>query len=161
MSSPVTLHVFESQKIPASKLRGFDQAEAFPVLTAAQIARVREAGRVRKVEVDEILYEPGAAHAPFFVVLSGSLHIAQPDGFGGDRALVTYHAGSFTGEMTTISNRSGIARGRVSESGEFIELNSEQLLALIARDAELNEILMRLLFSGARCCFRPATEMSF
>ena len=42
-----------------------------------------------------------------------------------------------------ISNRAGMARGRISEAGEFIELDRQQLRALLARDAELNEILMR------------------
>ncbi|HEX8811906.1 MAG TPA: FAD-dependent oxidoreductase, partial [Terracidiphilus sp.] len=36
-----------------------------------------------------------------------------------------------------------IARGRVSEEGEFLELASDALRALIAKDAELNDIFMR------------------
>lgn len=148
MSSPVTLHPVapstpESTRVPSSKFPAVNQAEAFPVLTAAQITRIREAGRVRKVELGEVLFEPGLTNAPFWVLLSGSLDIVQSDGTGGERAIVTYHAGAFTGEMSTISNRAGLARGRVSEAGEFIELNSQQLHALLARDAELNEIMMR------------------
>jgi thioredoxin reductase (NADPH) len=42
-----------------------------------------------------------------------------------------------------LSGRRAIARVRVRESGEAIELNREQLLALIQTDAELSEILMR------------------
>ena len=148
MSSPVTIHPVapstpESTGVASYKLSRVDQTEAFPLLTAAQIARFREAGRVRKVELGEILFEPGQTNAPFWVLLSGSLDIVQPDGTGGERALLTYHAGAFTGEMTTLSNRAGLARGRISEAGEFIELNRQQLHALVARDAELNEILMR------------------
>jgi len=148
MSSPVTIHWVapsapDSTWIASHKLPTVDRAEAFPALTATQIARFREAGRVRKVELGEILFEPGLTNAPFWVLLSGSLDIVQPDGTGGERAIVTFHAGAFTGEMTTISNRAGMARGRISEAGEFIELNRQQLHALLARDAELNEILMR------------------
>src|SRR5262252_4604293 len=148
MSSPVTfypvaLSTSESTRVPSYKFPAVDRAEAFPVLTAAQIARIREAGRIRKVELGEILFEPGQTNVPFFVLLSGSLDIVLPDGIGGERAIATHHAGAFTGEMTMISNRGALARGRVSEAGEFIELNSQQLHALVARDAELNEILMR------------------
>jgi thioredoxin reductase (NADPH) len=148
MSSSVTLHPVapstpEATRVPSYKFPAVDQAEAFPILTAAQIARIREAGRIRKVELGEILFEPGQTNVPFFVLLSGSLDIVQPDGIGGERAIVTHHAGAFTGEMTMISNRGALARGRVSEAGEFIELDSQQLNALVARDAELNEILMR------------------
>ena len=143
MSSLVTIHPSASVLNPSLKFAAVDRTDAFPVLTAEQITRIRDAGRVRNVELGEVLFEPGLTNAPFWVVLSGGLDIIQPDGTGGERALLTYHAGAFTGEMTTISNRAGMARGRVSEAGEFIELTSQQLHALLARDAELNEILMR------------------
>ena len=42
-----------------------------------------------------------------------------------------------------ITGRRAIARLQVSEPGEVIELDREQLLALIQTDAELSEILMR------------------
>ena len=42
-----------------------------------------------------------------------------------------------------ITGRRALMRARVSESGEVIELDREQLLALIQTDAELSEILMR------------------
>jgi thioredoxin reductase (NADPH) len=135
---PITVHVVLPSTSPA-----VSGAEAFPTLTAAQVTRIREAGRIRKVEVGEILFEPGLRIGSFWVLLSGSLDILLPDGTGNERALMTYHAGSFTGEMVTLSKRAGLTRGRVSEAGEFIELNSQQLHALLARDAELNEILMR------------------
>ena len=51
--------------------------------------------------------------------------------------------GSFTGEANLISGRPSMARLRVSEPGEVIELSREQLLALVQTDAELSEILMR------------------
>jgi thioredoxin reductase (NADPH) len=148
MSSPVTLYPVapsapESTGAPSYKFPTVDQTEAFPYLTAAQIARFREVGRARKVELGEILFEPGLTNAPFWVLLSGSLDIVLSDGTSGEHAIVTFHAGAFTGEMTTISNRAGMARGRISEAGEFIELNRQQLHDLLARDAELNEILMR------------------
>ena len=132
MSSSATLHPVtpstpDSTRFPAYKFPAVDRAEAFPVLTAAQIARFREAGRMRKVELGEVVFEPGQTNVPFFVLLSGSLDIVQPDGIGVERAIATHHAGAFTGEMTMISNRGALARGRVSEAGEFIELNSQQL----------------------------------
>ena len=88
MSSPVTIHPVapstpESTRVPSYKFPAVDQTEAFPVITAAQIGRIREAGRVRKVELGEILFEPGQTDVPFFVLLSGSLDIVLPDGIGG------------------------------------------------------------------------------
>jgi len=123
-----------------------DWTHAFAILTPAQIARIREAGRVRKVEAGEILFEPGDINVPFFVLLSGELEIVQADEHGGERKITTHRAGNFTGEMTTISNRGALARGRVAAPGEFVELNSKDFLALVARDAELNEILLKAFF---------------
>jgi thioredoxin reductase (NADPH) len=118
------------------------RGEAFPVLTAEQIHRVRTLSRVRNVEIGEILFEPGDADVPFFVLLSGSMEIVQP-GARGEQLIVTHHAGMFTGEMTMISGRLCLVRGQVSEAGEFLEMNNRDLRNLVARDAELSEIFMR------------------
>ena len=118
------------------------RGEAFPVLTAEQINRLRPLSKVREVKAGDILFEPGDSDIPFFVVLSGSMEIVQPD-LQGERLIVKHEAGQFSGEMTMISGRRALARGRVTSSGEFLEMTSDNLRALVARDAELSEILMR------------------
>jgi thioredoxin reductase (NADPH) len=118
------------------------RTEAFPVLTPGQIDRIRPLGAVRKVQQGEILFEPNSAHIPFFVVLSGSMEIVH-SGLDGERALVTHGPGQFTGEMTMISGQRSLVRGRVTEAGEVLELDGETLRSLIAKDAELSEILLR------------------
>jgi CRP-like cAMP-binding protein len=47
--------------------------ETFPRLTAAQLARVREHGRLRDVAAGDVLVEAGAADVPFLVVTRGTL----------------------------------------------------------------------------------------
>jgi len=118
------------------------RTQAFPVLTAAQISRVRPLSKLRQVKSGEILFEPDDTNIPFFVLLSGSLEIVQPD-FAGERAIVTHSPGEFTGEINMISGRRSLVRGRVTQPGEFLELTGEGLRSLIARDAELSEIFMR------------------
>ena len=118
------------------------RGDAFPTLTAEQIDRIRPLSKIRKVKVGEILFEPGDSDVPVFVVLSGSLDIVQPDRQG-ERLIVHHEAGSFTGEMTTISGRLSLARGRVTALGEFLEVSNHDLRTLVARDAELSEIFMR------------------
>ncbi|MGC2160423.1 MAG: FAD-dependent oxidoreductase [Silvibacterium sp.] len=118
------------------------RGEAFPVLTAEQINRIRPLSKVRKVNAGEILFEPGDLDIPFFVLLSGSMEIVQPD-IHGERLIVNEDAGEFTGEITMISGRRGLVRGRVTAPGEFLELSSAGLRTLVARDAELSEIFMR------------------
>ena len=118
------------------------RGEAFPVLTAEQINRLRPLSKVREVKAGDILFELGDSDIPFFVLLSGSMEIVQPD-LHGERLIVKHEAGQFSGEMTMISGRRALARGRVTSSGEFLEMTSDNLRALVARDAELSEIFMR------------------
>ena len=112
------------------------------MLTADQINRIRPSSKVRKVEVGDILFEPGDSDIPFFVLLSGSLEIVQPS-LNGEQLIVKHEPGEFTGEITMISGRSSLVRGRVKEAGEFLEMSSDDLRTLVARDAELSEIFMR------------------
>ncbi len=116
--------------------------QAFPVLTAAQISRLRLVGTLRKVEPGEILFQPDDTEVPFFVLLSGSMEIVQPD-LTGERPIATHDPGEFTGEITMISGQRCIVRGRVTKAGEFIEISAAGLRSLVAKDAELGDIFMR------------------
>jgi thioredoxin reductase (NADPH) len=119
------------------------QTQTFPTLTPTQINRLRSHGEIRKVAAGETLFEPGDTNIPFWVILSGSLDIVQPD-LKGERLIVTHEGlGHFTGELTMISGRRTLVRGRVKEAGELLELAPEELRSVIAKDAELSEILMR------------------
>ncbi len=118
------------------------RTQAFPVLTSAQISRLRPGSKLRKVEPGEILFEPGDTGVPFFVLLSGSMEIVQPD-VKGERPIVTHGPGEFTGEITMISGQQCLVRGRVTAAGEFLEITGDDLRSHVARDAELSEIFMR------------------
>jgi thioredoxin reductase (NADPH) len=118
------------------------QAEAFPVLTPAQIARIRPYGSVRSVQPGEILFEPGKSGMSCFVVLSGKLDIAVT-GLSGEQVFVTYGPGQFSGEVVLISGARALSRGRVAEPGEFLEIGGDDLRGMIAKDAELSDIFMR------------------
>ncbi len=118
------------------------RTQMFPTLTAAQIERIRSYGKLREVHAGEILFEPGDLGIPFFVLLSGSMEIVQPDSKG-EQQIATHDPGEFTGEMTMISGQRCLVRGRVTRAGEFLELSAEQLRSVVARDAELSEVLMR------------------
>lgn len=118
------------------------RTQAFPILTPAQISRVRALSESRQLKAGEILFAPDDTNVPFFVLLSGAMEIVQPD-FAGERLIAKHGPGEFTGEMTMISGRRCLVLGRVTEPGEFLEVSGEGLRSLIAKDAELNEIFMR------------------
>ena len=116
--------------------------QIFPRLTEVQINRIRPEGKLRKVVPGEILFAPGDTEVPFFVLLSGSMEITQPT-IGGERQIATHRPHGFTGEITMISGQRCLVRGRVTQAGDFLEVASDTLRSLIAKDAEISEILMR------------------
>jgi thioredoxin reductase (NADPH) len=118
-------------------------AQLFPVLTPAQIERIRRLGRTRHVNAGDVLFKPGDRAVPFFVLLSGSMDIVQQV-LHGERAVAIHdRPGQFTGEISMISGQPIMLLGRVTQPGDFVELDNEALRSIIAKDAELSEILLR------------------
>jgi thioredoxin reductase (NADPH) len=140
MESPVNVSN-PSEPLPISTRSPAERL--FPTLTDAQIARISPQGQRRTVAAGEVLIDVGQVPAPFFVVMSGALQVVRPDAAAGDRLIVTYHHGQFTGETNMLTGRRSLARLRVRDAGEVIEVSRDDLLRLIQADAELSEILMR------------------
>jgi thioredoxin reductase (NADPH) len=113
-----------------------------PILTEAQIARIAAYGRARRVQRGEVLVEAGTRTARFFVVTAGQIEIVRSSG-ATEELLAVYGPGMFTGEVTLLSGRRGLAQIRAGEAGEVIEVDRERLLALVQTDSELSDILMR------------------
>jgi thioredoxin reductase (NADPH) len=114
----------------------------FPKLTPAQISRIAVHGHIRSVQTGEVLLEQGDTSVPFFVVTTSEVEIVRP--LGAHETLITVHGpGEFTGEVNMLSGRRSLVRARATKSGEVIELDHQQMLALIQTDAELSDILMR------------------
>jgi thioredoxin reductase (NADPH) len=114
----------------------------FPILTPEQVSRVAPHGQRRATSRGDVLVEVGDRNVPVFVVISGEVQAVRPEEKG-DALIVTHRAGQFSGEANMLSGRRALARLRVSEPGEVIQLDHDPLLALIQTDAELSEILMR------------------
>jgi thioredoxin reductase (NADPH) len=116
--------------------------EIFPTLTQAQIDRIAVHGHTRPMRAGEILAEQGDTTIPFFVVISGEIEAVRP--FGARETLITIlHAGQFSGEVNTLSNRRAISRLRARTDGQVIQVPREDLLAMVQTDGQLSEILMR------------------
>src|ERR671931_384836 len=114
----------------------------FPKLTPAQLSRIAARGHIRSMEGGEVLYEQGYSAPPFFVVVSGELEVVRPS-VPVETLITTYESGQFTGEVGTLSGRPSLFRVRATKPGKVIELNRQQMLALVQTDAELGQILMR------------------
>jgi len=93
----------------------------FPTLTVAQVTRIAARGSHRLVARGEVLVEVGDKAAPFFVVVSGEVQVLRPSD-ATETLVVTHRPGQFSGEGTMITGRRAMARVRMSEPGEVIEL---------------------------------------
>jgi thioredoxin reductase (NADPH) len=124
---------------PAAAAR---HAEAFPRLTAAQIARIEPHGRRRTVEPGEVLGEAGEPVTRIFVVVSGRLDIVGPPRWAGEE-VPSFSEGMFTGERSILAGGRFLARIQASTPGEVIEVLRADLLALIQTDSELSDIFLR------------------
>jgi thioredoxin reductase (NADPH) len=116
--------------------------QTFPKLTPDQIARVAAHGRTRRVERGEILVGVGMPAPNFFVVKSGTIEVVQP-AINGETTVRVIPPGEFTGEVSMLSGRRSLITLRIGDPGELIEVEREDLLALVQTDAELSEIFVR------------------
>jgi len=117
-------------------------AQVFPVLTEAQINRIRPFAPLRHVNDGDVLFRADDSDAPFFILLSGSMEIVQPD-MNGERLVANHAPGEFTGEMTMITGHRSLVCGRMTSVGDVLEMSGSGLRSLVARDGELSEIFMR------------------
>ena len=124
---------------PAAAAR---QAEAFPRLTAAQIARIEPHGRRRTLEPGEVLGDAGEPVTRIFVVVSGRLDLVGPPRWVGEE-VPSFSEGMFTGERSILAGGRFLARIQASTPGEVIEVLRADLLALIQTDSELSDIFLR------------------
>ncbi len=89
-----------------------------------------------------MLVQAGEPVARLFVVVDGRIDGVRPSDAGED-LVVSLGPGMFTGEVTMLSGRRGLAQIRAAAAGEVIEVVRDDLLALIQADGELSEIFMR------------------
>src|SRR5262249_49072684 len=107
-----------------------------------QIARIERHGRMRQTRRGELLYDQGTEAPSFFVVISGQLDVVRPHKHKED-PIAVLGPGQFTGEVNMVTGRRSLARARVIEEGEVLELDGDSMRALVQTDSELSELFMR------------------
>ena len=136
--------------------RRFDQM--FPVLTAAEIDRVRRFGDVRRFSPGELLCRVGKPSPGMYVILSGRLSVVTRDPLG--RALPVAELGQLIGgtpeemevlpgeliaDLGTLTEKPSAIDVQAVEEVEAIVVPPDQLRALLIADADLGERIMRAL----------------
>jgi thioredoxin reductase (NADPH) len=119
--------------------------QMFPVLTDAEIARIRRFGSVRRYRRGDRLFAVGETGRGMFVVLKGAVSITQRDGLGKVVPIVRQGPGHFLAEVGTLSGRPALVDGHAEEDVEALLVEPGQLRALIIAEADLGERLVRAL----------------
>src|SRR3989441_10853244 len=96
--------------------------EAFPSLTAQQIARIAAFARERDLADDESLWEAGDRNRPLFVILRGEIEILS----GADHVVTVHKAGAFTGDVDLLSGRPVVVRARARGAARVLERSEER-----------------------------------
>ena len=115
------------------------EEEAFPTLTAQQIARIAPFARERELADGESLWEAGDRNRPLFVILRGEVEILS----GASHVVTVHRAGAFTGDVDLLSGRPVVVRALARGPVRLLELPSARLRSLVQTDAELSEIFLR------------------
>lgn len=147
----------EQQPAPSGALaRRFDQM--FPVLSSAEIDRVRRFGEVRRFLPGELLARVGKPSPGMYVILSGRMSVVSRDPLG--RALPVAEfgrmiggtpeemdvlPGEFVADLGTLTEKPSVIDVQVVEEVEAIVIPPDQLRALLIAEADLGERIMRAL----------------
>ncbi|MBB3176616.1 FAD-dependent oxidoreductase [Variovorax sp. Sphag1AA] len=117
--------------------------QMFPVLSAADIERIRRFGTIRHYEDGDCLFTAGETGPGMFVVLDGVVAITQRDGLGHIVPIERQGPGQFLAEVAQLSGRPALVDGHAEGRVETLLVPPDQLRALIIAEADLGERLVR------------------
>lgn len=120
--------------------------QMFPVLTDAEVDRIRRFGSLSRYVKGELLYRAGSLCPGMFVLLSGKVRIVGRDGLGHERIIHTYtQRGEFTSDVTQLSSKPAVVDAHVVEDVEAVLVRPDELSAMMISEADLGEKIMRAL----------------
>jgi thioredoxin reductase (NADPH) len=118
--------------------------EAFPVLTDAEISRLRPFGAERRHAAGEALVEAGKPSPGMVVILAGHVLVTARDGLGRVTPVVELGPGQFTAEITALSSGSqSLVDAHAQGPVDTLRVPPERVRAILIAQAQLGERLMR------------------
>src|SRR3954471_19153868 len=101
--------------------------QTFPVLEAAEIARITRLGERRAYPAGAQVFTAGEVAPGAFVLLSGHVDVTQHSGDRGAELIVTHGPGSFMGELAQLSGRPALVDGVAKEPIEALVIPRRRL----------------------------------
>ena len=128
---------------PASPTLEARRAQMFPLLAADEIARLHRFGKSRRFADGAHVIETGKVSPGIYVVLSGAIRVTGRDGHGHELPVTEHGPGHFSGELSQLSRRPSFVDGVAVGETDTLEIDAEQLHALLIAEATLGEKMMR------------------
>src|SRR4051812_21816573 len=119
------------------------RAQMFPVLAADEMARLHRFGKPRRFADGAHVLETGKVSPGIYLVVKGAIRITGRDGHGHELPVTEHGPGNFSGELSQLSRRPSFVDGIAVGETHTIEIDAEQLHALLVAEALLGEKLMR------------------
>ncbi len=119
--------------------------QMFPVLTGADVERVRRFGEPHHAKDGAFLIQAGQKSRGLFLLVSGRVNVTQRDGLGRSVPYHAYEPGEFLAEAGTIYGGASLVDAQCVGDVHGILVVPDQLRALIIAEADLGERIMRAL----------------
>ncbi len=114
---------------------------AFPRLSDEHRDRLREVGKVRRVEPGEVLFREGDESYNFFVIESGAVAIVESYG-AENRVVAIQGPHRFLGDLNLLTGARVYLTAVVRDPGELIEVDVHRMRRLLADEEELGNIVL-------------------
>jgi thioredoxin reductase (NADPH) len=119
-------------------------ADAFPVLSKAQLLEMSPFGTEQSTVAGQLLFEAGEASYDLFVLLEGAAEIVRLD--GADAVVIaSYGPGGFAGELNLLTGQRRSLSCRVTEVGRVLVIEQAEFRRLMSVRPALAEIIFNAL----------------
>ena len=130
---------------PSNSLIAERREQILPVLSGAEIDRIRAFGEPRRYRAGEPLFMIGEKVPGMFVLLEGTVLVSRKDALGGTAAIAELSAGMFLAEIGQLAGHPALVEARAESDVEALLVPRERLRDLVIAEAELGERIMRAL----------------
>jgi thioredoxin reductase (NADPH) len=119
------------------------QAQTFPKLTREQIERIGRFGEAGDYPEGTELFRRGDRGVDFFVVVEGSVEIADTGTDSREDTIHLHEDRQFTGELDLFNNREILVTARTGRDSRIIRVPRAVFPLLIEAEPDIGEIIMR------------------
>ncbi len=119
--------------------------QMFPLLTAAEMARLERFGIPRRYQAGARILTAGEKGPGLVLLRRGAIRVSQGGVGSGRETIIEYGPGQFLGELAQLSDRPALVDAEAMAEVEAVVLPGRALRDVLVQEAELGERLMRAL----------------